>query len=130
MTSKTYVFSDMHKGLNINSRGDVEILYDVDAIEQSIKAIMATVSGERVRNPLGSTLVGLLFQPMTSRVVDSMKDEIRRVIRLYEPRVSIRTIEITPDYNKNIYDILLEFDVVGLTGRFNTNTKLKSFGVS
>lgn len=128
MAENLYTYSDMHRGLNINSRGDVEVLYDTDAIEQSIRCILATVSGERVRNPLGSTMVGLLFQPLNSRTAEGVKDEIFRVIGLFEPRIRIRTIIVEPQIDTQTYDFQLEYEIVGLTGRFNFDAKLKSFG--
>lgn len=129
MANNTYIYSDLHKGLKISSRGDVTLLYDADAVIQSIKTIMATVTGERLRNPLGSTLVGLLFQPLNKRTSEGVKDEIRRVIGKYEPRVNIVTLTIQADIDAHIYDIQIEYDIIGLSGRYNFETKLKSFGV-
>jgi len=57
-------YSDIDIKMN-QSLGDVEIVSGVDAIAQSIKMILGTTPGERLKLPLfGSNLKALLFEPM------------------------------------------------------------------
>lgn len=124
----TFVYSDLHPTLNITDGGEVVILYDDEAITQSIKNILATITGEQVRNPIGSKLVSYLFQPMSNMTATAIKSEITRVIKQFEPRVNIARINITPNQANHYYDVALQFNIVGYAQIKSFSTKLRTFG--
>lgn len=124
--ARTFTYSDLDRTLKIDNSGNYEIKYDGDVIIQSIKTIFSTISGERVRNPIGSTLISLLFEPMNSDTVSAIRSIIEQAVSVYEPRVIIRKITITPHYDKGIYDVVLLLSVKKLTETVRFETKLRS----
>lgn len=122
---KSHVYSDLDKSLAIDRSGNVTIHYDEAAIVQSIKALMATVNGERVRSGFGGSLVRLLFEPIGENAGQLIGYELKELIENYEPRVSINRISIEVDYDRNSYDItiLLRISEINRTTRFTTRLR-------
>jgi len=123
-----YIYSDSDSKLKKESTGNIDINYDGDVIDQSVRTIFATITGERVRNPIGSTLVRYLFEPMTQDTVDDIKNEIRRALGKWEPRISLRTVIVRPEYDQNYYKVWIVYDIVGLTGQYQTQLNLRQIG--
>lgn len=128
MADNTYVYSDMDRNLSIGNDGNVKVIYDEDVINQSIKTILATITGERIRNPIGSRLIELLFEPMDRITENEIVDEIAATIARYEPRVTIINIELNGVPDQNYYEFNLIYRISGLLGRYNFETKIKTFG--
>lgn len=63
----------------------------------NIKQILLTVPGERVMRPtFGSALRASLFSNLPSTLlIESLKNEVRRAITAWEPRVGITDISVT-----------------------------------
>lgn len=122
-----YVYSDVSPFLEENITGDINVLYDADVVFRSLRNIMSTISGERVRNPIGSTLVGFLFRPVSDDVAEMIVDELKRVIREYEPRITNLRITARPYPDRMMYDIQLRFGILGLDGSQVMNAPLRSF---
>ncbi len=123
-------FSDMHPGLLIDATGTVKILRNNDVILQSVKTIIATVTGERVRNPIGNRFVRLLFQPMEEDLADQVRDELRDAIQKYEPRVEILGFAVTPNYDGNYYDAVLRLRVRSTQSVEVLRTRIRSFSTN
>jgi uncharacterized protein len=103
------------KDLNITFKkhpntDDLVVVKDDAAIKQAIKNLLLTNVGERPFQPaLGSKIPRLLFEPLDFISSSMIKDEIRRVIGEYEPRVELVNVECEPNSNEDGYDV--EFDV-------------------
>lgn len=127
MVNKNYVYSDIDPTLKSDTLGNVKIRYDMDVIEQSIKNIMLTVQNERVRNPIGSSLVQFLFRPMNNDTVRDIRNEIKRLITRWEPRVVLTRLNVIPNYDQNYYDLDMAFRVKSLGNvQRNFSTKIRS----
>lgn len=122
-----YVYSDSKIGLEIDYNGVVDVVYDEDCIRQSIMTIFSTVSLERVRNPIGSRLIELLFQPINAEVARSIRREIRNVIERWEPRVTLTKLVITPEYEDRAYSVEATYTIKKLGKEYNLRTGLRSF---
>lgn len=125
-----YTYSDFKNDLSVSTRGNPVVIYDEDVIIQSLKTIFATVSGERVRNPIGSALIRLLFEPMSSDTVRDIRYELKRVIEIYEPRVDIKNLKVVPNYDQNSYVIDMDFVIAGLSKRMGFRNRLRSLAVN
>lgn len=121
------IYSDMKSTLSTTTEGVVETVYDSEVIVQSIKTILATVSGERVRNPLGASIVRLLFQPMNDTLVRQLRAEIAETIVRHEPRVSIELFDVKPNYDENYYSISIVVRVKSIAKVQKIDFKLRSF---
>ncbi len=126
MTKTDYVYSDLNSKLKQSADGNFNILYDEDVIVQSIKNIMATVSGERVRNPIGSSLVRYLFEPMDDDITDDIRNSIYNIIKTYEPRVEIARINVSANFEGNFYDVAMELRIRNLKRPVRVATRLRA----
>jgi len=122
-----YTYSDFDSRLKVTKEGAVLIKYDQDVIIQSIKTILSTISGERVRTPLGSSLIRMLFEPVNQKNVLMIKQKIIKDIQIYEPRVDLLNLQVQayPDENRYELSMNLRIRELGLTFPYTTN--LQSF---
>jgi phage baseplate assembly protein W len=120
------VYSDIDRTLKRDLAGNHIIHYDEDAIIQSIRSIFSTISGERVRNPIGSALVRLLFEPMTAENADSIRTSMIQTLNRHEPRVNLTSVQIIPDYTNHVYNVKLVMSVKRLTNKVKFESKLRS----
>lgn len=124
--SKKFTFSDLDSSLNLDMSGNIKVLYDGDTVKQSLRNIFATISGERVRNPIGSALVKLLFEPMNGDTVEAIQNVVNTSIVRYEPRVEIIDIHVIPHYDDGYYEVRVECYVRKLNDAVVFQTKLRS----
>lgn len=123
MPPENYTYSDVDKGLTIDSSGNVKILYDIDAIIQSLKMIIGAFTGEYVRSPIGSRIIQFVGRLMSDSVAEDIRDEVVATISEFEPRVEVLGVVTIPDYDRNRYQISIRLRVrsLGETLSFNTN---------
>lgn len=67
--------------------------YEED-IRQSLIIMFSTRVGERFNRNYGCNLADFVFEQITSSVITRMKDEIERAILLFEPRISLKKVNI------------------------------------
>ena len=65
----------------------------------------------------------MLFENMTPTVAIIISKQLEQVIANYEPRAKLVGIKAIPDYDKNLYNVNIEFYVV------NTPTELVDMSV-
>jgi phage baseplate assembly protein W len=121
--ASTIVFSDVNPDVNVESH--LELVYNEDSINKSIVTILSTRKKSRVfRRNFGSYLQDVLFDPMDQITVDRIKQEIVTAIREWEPRVTITTATVLPDYENQRYYVALEYTIPALGNKsamFNFN---------
>lgn len=125
---KLYDYSDMDSGLKISTHGTVKVHHNIDCINQSIRTILATTAGERVRNSLGSSLLQLLFEPMNDNTVRLIRRTIEEDILRHEPRVSIQRMEIVPDYNDGMYEVYIRYQILGRPEVSTFKSRIRALG--
>ena len=123
-----YIYSDINSTLKSDPTGNYEIEYDRDAVIQSVKNILSTINGERVRNGIGSTLVRYLFQPMSSDTTDEIRTTIIRNIREYEPRIQRLNVRVKEDKTNNQYKVYIDFTVNRFSQPIQYQTNLRAMG--
>ena len=83
------------------------------AVKQAILNLLLTEKGERLYNAqYGSDLRSHLFEPLDFGTAGSIKDSIIRTIKNYEPRVSVETCIVEPNFDANGFDVQLDFQVL------------------
>lgn len=93
---------------------DLLPLTDVTAINRSLRNLVLTLRGERPFNGLLGTRVSQsLFEILDPRITSDIESEIRSVIKNFEPRVSLRSVNVTPDYDSNGYNVLIDYIIIG-----------------
>ena len=113
----SYVYSDVDSRMRIRNDGNPVIHYDEDAIIQSIKNLLSTVTGERVRNPIGSSLIRTLFESISTDAATDIRQALITSIQRYEPRVTIKTVQVTPLFDQNRYEIVIDLRINSLNDR-------------
>ena len=104
-------YIDLEYSMEKNQFGDINIVQDSVAIQQSIIDILLTIIGERGEfEPLyGSKLKYFLMEKITLLTAIQMKDEIRNVLQMWEPRINLYQIDVVPVSEENLYDITLNY---------------------
>lgn len=95
---------------------DILTLTNVTSINRSLRNLVLTLNGERPFNSLlGTQLSASLFEILDTRITSSIESEIKNVISNFEPRIEINTINVTPDFDQDLYDVLVDYNVIGAT---------------
>ena len=90
-------------------------LTDIPLVERNILNHIFTKKGSRRMMPTFGTIIpSLLFEPLTQTIVDQVESELRDVVD-YDPRVKLIKLQVTPDYDNNRLDCILELFYIELT---------------
>jgi phage baseplate assembly protein W len=110
-------FKDLDLNFNIHPiRKDISKSIGPMAVVNSIKNLILTNHYERPFQPdIGSNVRRLLFENLDNITASTIKDEIERTIVNYEPRATVKTINVTADYDNNGFKVYLEFFIVNQT---------------
>ena len=93
---------------------DLVQVKDKAAIVQSITALLLTSKGERPFQPeLGCGISRSLFEPLDYATAGMIRSEVASVLELYEPRITVDNIRVTPDEQNNGYSVELFYTIVG-----------------
>ena len=77
--------------------GTVQMVKDEDDIDQSLHILLSTSVGERVMQPLyGCNLRDYQFEPVNVTFLGFLTDLVSRAILIFEPRIVVQEIKITP----------------------------------
>jgi phage baseplate assembly protein W len=83
------------------------------AVKQAVLNLLLTNKGERVYDSeYGSNIRTYLFEPLDFGTAGTIKDEIVRTLKNYEPRVSIDECVVEPNIASNGFDVRLDFQVL------------------
>jgi phage baseplate assembly protein W len=93
---------------------DLIALKNESAISRSIRNIVFTLPGEKFFNPnFGSRITKMLFENVDEISASNVRDEIATSIVNYEPRVDLTNVVVTPDYDNNSFDVLIQYQIIG-----------------
>jgi phage baseplate assembly protein W len=74
-----------------------------------------TVPGERPFNPaLGSEVYRLLFENFDSQTAFAIKTQITNTIKNFEPRVSLESVDVTPNFDDHEFNVTITYKIVGI----------------
>ena len=116
--TRRYIDLDLFFQRKIPS-GDVNKITDVQAVKRSVRNLVLLNPYEKPFHPeIGSGVRGMLFELMTPFLAAQLTKKIEDVINNFEPRARLVSVRSMPDYNRNAYEVSVEFYVV------NTPTEL------
>ena len=102
----------------LNKRGeirDVQGIYDLQSIQNSITNCFLTVPGEKILNPeFGIDLRQFLFSPINDFQSIIIKGLIKDRLPALEPRIVLQRVQILPSEDIQEYTIIIEYDVQSL----------------
>lgn len=109
-------FSDVNPDVVVSS--PYELVYDEEAIKKSILTILGTRRGTRpFRRNFGSDMMDILFDPMDDFTGERIKSSIVDAIQEWEPRVTLKTSSVIPDFNRQLYYVQLDFIIPELNNK-------------
>ena len=108
-------FKDLSMTFQSNPlNADLIGLKNENAIARSVRNIVMTIPGEKPFNEnFGSRISGLLFENVDNITATAISDEIRESITNYEPRVSLTSVVVNPNFDNNSFDVLIVYDIIG-----------------
>ena len=94
--------------------GDILALKNEAAITRSLRNIVFTVPGEKFFNPdFGSKISQSLFENIDDISGNIIKGEITNSIRTYEPRVDLKKVTVSPNYDNNEFNVTILYEIIG-----------------
>lgn len=105
--SKGYRYSDLTVPVSFKSNGrDFKDNRDIEAIRGGLRNIFSWRRGERVLLPeFGVNLDQYLYEPINDFTATRIREEIKTAIELWEPRVKIDEITVTPTPDQHQYEV-------------------------
>ena len=96
--------------------GDVALSYDAQAVIRSVRNLLSTRHYDRLFNPdIGSNLEALLFENASSIVAKSIENEVSTMIKNYEPRASLQSVNVDLQPDQNSYSATMTFFILNNT---------------
>jgi hypothetical protein len=111
MAQLNKLYSDLDLTFNrLPVSNDVALRYDNQAVIASVRNLLLTNFYERPFQPnLGSNIDKLLFEPVNNLSAGLLSDEIKNVIRNFEPRATIDTINVSPNTDGVSFSAKIQF---------------------
>jgi phage baseplate assembly protein W len=94
---------------------DVQALFDLESIKNSIRNCFLTSPGQKILNPtFGLDLRNYLFEPVSETTSFFIEDDIRNKLPTLEPRIKVTKVSVVPDIDQLLYNVTLQIDVPSL----------------
>ena len=124
-STRTYVDLDLdftrHPVTN-----DVVKITDVEAVKRSVRNLINTQFYERPFHPeFGCGVRDMLFENYTPMTGIFMRRKIEEVIRNYEPRANLTSIQVNEQMDRNAIDVVVNFYVLNLPNPVSVTTTLQ-----
>tara|TARA_B100001063_G_C16736960_1_gene542580 strand:- start:971 stop:1372 length:402 start_codon:yes stop_codon:yes gene_type:complete len=109
-------FLDVSASFQINPiNSDVIVTRNENAIARAIRNLVFTIPGEKPFQPnIGSNVSRLLFENLDRITASSIQSEIENTINNFEPRVSLNEVTVTPNFDNNEFDCVVNYDIIGI----------------
>jgi phage baseplate assembly protein W len=96
--AKTFLGTGLNFPLRTDARGKIMLVTGNDDIEQAIRIILSTRTGERVMRPtFGCRAHELLFEPRTPTTISLMQEYVYEALRIWEPRIELVSVNVIAD---------------------------------
>jgi phage baseplate assembly protein W len=98
---------------------DIQISEDIGAIKNSLFNLFTTMPGQKILNPVyGLNLAQYLFVQATRQQGRIIGETILKGVSKYEPRITMRKLNVEVDEDNNQYNIFMLIDVptLNITG--------------
>lgn len=92
---------------------DVQRKVGEEAIKRSIRNLIFTNFYDRpFRSYIGSGVRALLFENANEFTANRLQAAIIEVINKFEPRVAVLSVTVSPDYDRNGFNVRLEYVIL------------------
>ena len=109
-------FKDISMSFQVNPlNNDLISINNETAIARSVRNLVFTLPGERFFNEnLGSKLSRALFENIDDISASIIQDEVTNTINNYEPRVDLISVDVSPNYENNEFNVTINYYIVGI----------------
>ena len=117
-TNKSERSAQIYKDINLSFArhpltGDIAFLTDIEAVKRSVRNLINTSFYERPFHPeIGSDVRSILFEPVSPPVANVLQRNIEDVVRNFEPRAELISVDVVPNIDANAYAATIKFYVV------------------
>lgn len=107
---------------------DIQALYNVNAVTNSVINCFITSPGQKILNPtFGIDLRRYIFEAITDNTAFFIRQDIERNLPIMEPRIEVLNVSVIADPDNNQYMTQLQINVptlnvFGLSIKGNLNT--------
>ena len=107
-------YKDLDLNMTMNPiTKDVNLLLDVEAVKRSVRNLILLNFYEKPFHPeIGCGIRGLLFEPAGPLTSIAISQAATDVLANYEPRANVLGIDVSPDLDRNAYDMTVNFTVI------------------
>ena len=129
MLNNTPLYMDIATDFSVNLfTGDLNAVYDTDAIKQSVYNLVKTTFYSRPNEPqVGCSLYSSLFEFLDPITVLMLENSIKEVIENYEPRVQFNYISVQDNIPQKAIFITVYFTDKVTNSLQNVTINLKRF---
>ena len=127
MTENTSVyFLDITKiGKDLTGKRDISLIFNEQALLESIMNILQTEPGDRVMHPtFGCSLEQYLFDPIDQITALYIQKQIETSILTFEPRAENLQVIVEPDEENNTFNISVIFTMLIVNTQKQLNFQL------
>lgn len=124
---KARFFRDIDMAFRVNPfTNDVYTKNNEEAVKNSIKNLILTQHYERPFHPeIGSPVYGLLFEPFTPIIKNTLEKSIETVIETFEPRARLINVSVTDKPDENSLDVRIDFRINNIEKPLTVTTNIQ-----
>lgn len=105
---------------------DVYVKTNEEAVKTAIKNLVLTQNYERPFHPeIGSPVYGLLFEPFTPLIKNTLEKVISQLITNYEPRATLLGVTVDDNPDQNSLDVQIDFRINNIERPITVNVNLQ-----
>jgi len=106
------IYSDIDIELEEQADGDVLRDTETEAVRNAIINIINTRQGSRRMLPeFAVNIYDVLFEPMDDTTAYDLGNRIFNAIESWDDRIIIENVNVHQDYDKNLYEITVDFRI-------------------
>ena len=106
------IYSDIDIELTQQADGDILRDTETEAVRNAIINIINTRQGSRRMLPeFAVNIYDILFEPMDDTTAYDLGNRIFNAIESWDDRIIIENVNVHQDYNKNLYEITVDFRI-------------------
>ena len=113
ITRNVKQYRDLDLFFSKKSNNDVNKVTDIEAVKRSVRNLVLLNSYEKPFHPeIAGDVRALLFENMTPLTSAVIARKVQDVIENFEPRARLTGVNVTPDFDRNLYEVSIYFYVV------------------
>lgn len=106
--------------IDVEDEGKLVLAEYEESVRQSVWIVLGTARGERLMRPdFGCGIHELVFEVNTASTAGRVSQEVRDALLLFEPRIDVLDVGVTPGGDGEVLLISIEYRVRATNNVFN-----------